>query len=97
MALTLTPQDSPEQFEAAVLGRECDRFWDSPIGQYLLERTLAEYNTALEEFLICDPTDTPKIIALQSAMKRSASFRDWLSTAIKEGLRAEQIIEIGNE
>lgn len=97
MAESLNPNDNPEAWEAAVLGREVDSFWDSTIGQYLLKRCLMEYNTALEAFLACDPADTMKVMTYQSNMRRANDFKEWLSTAITEGLRAEQLIDLENQ
>lgn len=93
MTASLNRQDNPELFEAAVMGRRLEEFWDSDIGQYLLTRALGEYNSALEQFQSCDPTDTKTVIRLQSAMARSSGFKEWLSVGISEGLKAVRIIE----
>lgn len=77
----------------AVFGKQVELFWDSDIGQYLLERTLTEYNSAIEELTTCDPTNTAKIITLQSKAIRAEQFRGWLSQAIEDGLRAKRLLE----
>lgn len=95
MSESLNPNDDPELFDVAVLGKRVEAFWDSDVGQYLLNKALGEYNSALEEFLACSPLDTPTVTRLQSAMIRAASVKEWLSTAISEGIRAVDIIEKG--
>ena len=93
--MPLNPTEHPEQFEIAVLGRAVQEFWDSRIGQYLLEKSLAEYNLALEQFKSVDPSKVGDVAKIQSTLIRSEDFREWLSAAISEGLRAEQIIQTG--
>jgi hypothetical protein len=94
----MDPNDQHVQanLEIAVFGKQVDQFWNSQIGQYLLERTLEEYNTALEDFKRVNPTDSAAIVKIQGRMWRSESFRDWLSEAITAGLRANDILE-GND
>lgn len=93
---TLNPQDNPELYHTASFGKYVDDFWTSDLGQYLLQRTLEEYNSALEEFRTCDPNDTKQVSRIQSKMLRAESFRNWLSEAIEEGAKALRIIE-GND
>lgn len=96
MTKSLNPTDNPELYDAAVLGKQIDEFWDSAIGQYLLGMALRDYNKALEEFMECDTTDYKTVCRIQSDMKRAASFREWLSLAIDEGIKAINIIQ-GND
>jgi hypothetical protein len=85
--------ENKELFDSAALGASIDEFWDSRIGQYLLERVLAEYNSALEKLKTCDPTNLVTIIRLQSDVKRAESFREWLSVAIANGLKSLNILK----
>lgn len=93
-------QEDREQTEAlmevAAFGRAVNDFWDSPIGQYLLEKSLEEYNSALEEFKKCTPTDSTAIMNIQGRMWRAESFKDWLSQSITAGIKALDILE-GND
>lgn len=83
----------PQELEIAVFGKQVEIFWDSRIGQYLLENTLQDYNTALEKLKTVDPSDTKTILRLQGEVWRAESFRDWLSDAITAGMKATQILE----
>lgn len=93
-------QEDREQTEAmlevAAFGRAVDEFWGSRMGQYLLEKSLQEYNSALEEFKRCDPTDSAKITKIQGRMWRAESFKDWLSESITAGIKALDILQ-GND
>ncbi len=84
---------TPEEFRTAVFGKQVELFWDSQIGQYLLERSLREYNSAISGLKTCSPTDAATFMKLQSQLIRAESFRDWLSEAIEDGLRAKNILE----
>lgn len=77
----------------AVFGRQVEQFWDSQIGQYLLERSLREYNSAILGLKTCNPTDVAAITKFQSDLIRAEGFRDWLSEAIQDGLRAKNVLE----
>ena len=93
----LDPNDLPQELETAVFGQEVSNFWDGRIGQYLLGHALREYNSAIDKLKTCDPSDSPLITKLQAEAWRAESFRDWLSTAIEDGLRAKDVIEGINE
>lgn len=93
MPNTLNPTDNPELYEVASFGKYVSDFWDSELGQYLLQRALEDYNMALEEFQGCDPTDFKKIATIQVKMRQASNFRDWLSLPIAEGAKALRIIE----
>jgi len=83
----------PKDLETAVFGKQVDLFWDSEIGQYLLGHALREYNTSLETLKSCDPSDSKTVARLQGEIWRAESFRDWLSRAIEDGIRATNILE----
>lgn len=86
--------DIPEgEFKTAVFGKQVELFWDSQIGQYLLERSLREYNSAISGLKTCNPTDIGTFTKLQSQLIRAEEFHDWLSQAIEDGLRAKNILE----
>jgi len=88
------PQElPPQELEVAVFGKQVEIFWDSQIGQYLLENTLREYNMALESLKTISPTDTASIVRLQGEIWRAESFKDWLSQAMIAGMKATQILE----
>ena len=82
-----------ETVETAVFGKQVEIFWDGQIGQYLLANTLEEYNSALESLKTCDPSDSKNIMKLQGRIWRAESFKEWLSAAITNGMKALDILE----
>jgi hypothetical protein len=89
----LDPNDLPQELETAVFGQEVSNFWDSRMGQYLLGHALREYNSAIEKLKTCDATNPTVITRLQAEAWRAESFREWLSIAIQDGLRAKDTLE----
>lgn len=88
------PSDLPPgELGVAIFGKQVDMFWDSDIGQYLLKRALAEYNSAISELIQVHPTDVGKIAQLQMKATRAEQFREWLSAAIQDGIRATRVLE----
>lgn len=82
-----------DEVRVAVFGKQVENFWGSDIGQYLLQRCLGEYNSAIAGIRQCNPTDTATFTKLQSQMIRAEDFKDWLSQAIEDGLRAKNVLE----
>lgn len=96
MAIPMS-EGSQELLDTAAFGKAVEQFWDSRIGQYLLEKSLEEYNSALEEFKVCNASDTARIVRIQGMMWRAEGFRDWLSQAITNGMKALDILEGNND
>lgn len=92
------PYSEEEQYhlDQAALGKQLDEFWDSRVGQYLLEMSLAQYNRALEDFKTCDPTDYKTVARLQADIRHAESFKDWLNRGIENGLKSTNILQ-GND
>ena len=74
----------------AQLGIESESFLNSDIGKYIMSRAGMEFDEGVDGLLAVDPTDTAKIIKLQSQCIRASTLRQWLIDAIDSGLYAEE-------
>lgn len=93
MNADLTPDEKDYHLGMGVLGYQLDAFWRSDAGVYLRHRADVEYNTALTEFIDCDPTDIKKVMEIQNRMARSKNFTVWITEGINEGLQSKKILE----
>ena len=82
-----------ELYARAAFGREVEEFWDSRIGKYLQAHANTQYTSAVEDFKFADVTDSKELLKIQARMLLADSFKDWLSSAIAEGLRSLGLLE----
>lgn len=87
------PSERDYHLGMATLGHQLDDFWRSDVGQYLLTRATADYNSALFDFKACNPTNTAAVTAIQSRMLRASEFRGWMEEGIAEGLRSKAALD----
>jgi hypothetical protein len=90
--MQLNPSDP--KVRLAVLGQQVDDFLHSDIGMYLLQCAELETDSAARAMMDVDPTDVPKIIAIQVKLKAAAWVESWLRQAISAGLQAFQVEEL---
>ena len=82
------------KMETAVFGREVEHFIDEdPIGRYIIDRAKADLAEASEKLLEVDPSDAPKIAALQLDARVAQRVRGWLKEAIQNGRDAQILIK----
>ena len=85
--------ENAQLIASAVLGEQIESFLRSDVGKYLHARAIRVYNAAVDEFKVCKPTDTAKIIEIQADMWKAEAFLGWLSQGTQEGLTALGILE----
>lgn len=91
--------DNEELYERAGFGQAVDAFWNSQVGNYLRNRALECYNSAIAELKSCDPTDSKRVMRLQGEIWQAENFDHWLSEALLDGIKALDLLENpeGNE
>jgi len=67
------------------LGIEAERFLNSDLGKYLVERAEHEREAAVKEFKQCDVTDPKAVRKIQDAILFPDKFVAWLTEAIQVG------------
>lgn len=86
-----------ELYQQISLGMDAQKFVESPLGKYLLERAAAEKDEALRSLSVVDPCDWKAVMTLQNIIHRAESFGQWLLDAIEEGRRLEREVQEGSE
>ena len=81
-----------ETFEIARLGVETERFLNTPVGTYLLERAEVDRNKAIEEFRTVNPADAIEVARIQNALDTPDRIVRWLSEAIQSGYAAHDAL-----
>ena len=89
--------ENDELYARAAFGKQVELFWSSAVGAYLRARAQEVYNAAIAELKSCDPTDTKKIVKLQSDIFKAEALETWLSEAILDGIKALDLIDSGEE
>lgn len=74
--------------QAILLAEDAKTFLESPLYEMLENCAQAEVEDALQALRTIDPTDTTKILQLQSDIKRAESFPSWIRSIILEGDQA---------
>jgi len=82
-----------ELIKLAVLGQEADEWWNSDLGQYVLERSLRESKSLTTKLKFHDPFDTEGIQKLQFDIQVAEKALVWIGQAIQEGRQAFQSLE----
>jgi hypothetical protein len=77
----------------AVLGRMCEEFIGSDVGQFLLSRAQREAFESIETLKSCPATDYTTIIEARATLRRAENFEAWLREAIEQGMQATQQLE----
>ena len=82
-----------QQLEDVVqFGERVQQFLRSDIGQYLLDRSKAEIDDALQRLKDVEPQNSNEIRQLQSIVKRNESVEQWLGEALQAGWDAKNIL-----
>ena len=93
-------QFSPEdqaRMKTAAFGMEVAAFTHTLIGQYLLERALAERSQALEQLVLVPASDAEAVRELQLVVRRCDSLQQWLEDAVMAGENAETELRTDSE
>ncbi len=67
------------------IGLDAQAFFNTQLGEYILNRHEEEIKRALEQLAVVDPEDVKTIMALQRDAQAPADAIRWLATAIQEG------------
>lgn len=85
------------EYQEYILGKEVDDFWRSPIGKYVIGRSLEESDNATKMLKDADPSDQERIRNIQSTIKIAEKSVLWLAEAIANGKRAQEQLEINED
>ena len=89
--------DDIEKYATQHLGVEAELFWKSPLGRYVVKRSLDETEMIRNEFRTVDPLQIRQVQELQNRWKIAEQALIWLNEAIAEGKQAAEMIEIEKE
>ena len=90
-------QDQIDKYSTQHLGTEAELFWKSPLGRYVLKRSLDETESIRNEFRSVDPLKIREVQELQIRWKIAEQALIWLNEAIAAGRQAADMIEIETE
>jgi len=74
--------------ETGVLGKMVEDFLTGDIGSFVLNKIDEETQAAIQELIICDPTDHKSIQEHQNTIRVVNSIKNWLAEAIEAGILA---------
>jgi len=80
---------SEEMFQVAKFGLEARNFFESDLGQYLVNKATSEAEAAVRAFRMADPTDAKEMMKTQNAINIPHKIIDWIRETIKEGEACE--------
>lgn len=89
--------DAIDQFGLVHLGTEASLWWKSPLGRYVIKRSLDETEEIRAAFRDVDAGDRRKVEDLQLRWKVAEQALIWLNEAIKSGENAMTMLEIDHE
>ncbi|HIJ83832.1 MAG: hypothetical protein HW380_210 [Magnetococcales bacterium] len=90
MMEALAQEDSRRLWLAEVdLGLQCQRFFNSDVGRYLLGRAAQEIQEARDLLEQVHHEETGNVRQLQNRIWRARSFITWIDEAIRDGEEAE--------
>lgn len=86
----LVDEDSRRIWLAEVdLGLQCQRFFNSDVGRYLLGRAAQEIQEARDLLEQVHHEETGNVRQLQNRIWRARSFITWIDEAVRDGEEAE--------
>ncbi|MBF0422975.1 MAG: hypothetical protein HQL73_08285 [Magnetococcales bacterium] len=87
---TLAEEDSRRIWLAEVdLGLQCQKFFSSDVGRYLLGRAAQEIQEARDLLEQVHHEETGSVRQLQNRIWRARSFITWIDEAVRDGEEAE--------
>jgi len=84
--------NTQETFEIARFGVEAEKFINSPIGQYVIERAEMDREKAIEEFKKIDVADVAAVRRIQNDIDTPDRIVKWLTDAIQSGYAAHDAL-----
>lgn len=85
-----------ELFREATFMFEVQDFLKTNIGRYLVARSDADIERAMQALATANPEDAKLIRDLQTKIRVASSWQDWLADAITEGKNAhQQLVQMG--
>ena len=82
-------EDNPV-LRVAVFGRQVELFFESDIGQYLMQCAQKEIDEASEGLHTVDAFSPEAVLKLQHKLRVAQSVMGWLTDAIQAGLQANE-------
>ena len=82
-----------ELMEAAILGRDAEEFWKTPLGINILRRMSDERKELVIKLETTNPRAFKRIGQIQSDIKRIDTMKSWFSELIILGRQAEKVID----
>ena len=89
--------DAIEKYVTSHLGTEAELFWKSPIGRYVVQRSLDETELIRNEFRDVNPMEIRKVQELQNKWRVAEQALIWLNEAIAAGRQAAEMLELDKE
>lgn len=88
--------DNPETnalLADGVLGKQVSDFLDCDVGRFLTANIDREYADGIEALKLADPDEPNDVRAAQNKVYRAEKLREWLTDAIRAGLKAVAVLE----
>jgi hypothetical protein len=93
----LENSDGLDLYAQATLGIEADSWWKSPLGRYVLQRSLSQTEAIRTQFKTVDPNDSKAVARLQTDWAVAEGALVWIQEAIAAGKQAMDLLEIEKE
>ena len=74
-----------ETVQLAARGVEAQAWLNSPVGRYVVERSIQQVEEAQAQLLEVDPTDAKAVAALQRAATTARDAVQWIIDAVQDG------------
>jgi hypothetical protein len=87
-----TPETEASLEQVIVFGSEAESFLRSDLGQYLLDRSQDEINTALLALQDVEPRAYEEIRSLQNVIRRNQDVERWIGEVIQAGIDARNLL-----
>ncbi len=75
------------------LGAEAERFLQSSVGRYMVQRAEAQREQAIADFARAAPTDAAAIMAAQMKLRMADGFQQWIADLLQDGQEAERQVD----
>lgn len=77
----------------ATFGKQVENFLSSDVGSYIIARADEERSEAMSALVTVNPAEIEEIRKLQSKAELAIKMKQWLISAVTDGLSALQILE----
>jgi hypothetical protein len=75
------------------LGLEAEKFLNTRLARFIIDRIDDETETALQELVKTSPHDPQEIQKLQNKVQMGSLMKEWFEQAVQDGINAEQALK----